>query len=108
MQVSRSLMLVVFQSQLIGVDKNSRHNRKNRLNRYSIIITMDIWQFLFGWTDDFLDNLPKRFGCAIFSLIVVEIMAVLWFLVALFSASGRDKVWEWTNNVIEWLNDKLD
>ena len=62
----------------------------------------DIWQFLFGWIDDFLDNLPKRFGCAIFSLIIVEVMAVLWFLVALFSASGRDKVWEWTNSVIEW------
>ena len=35
-------------------------------------------------------------------------MAVLWFLVALCSASGRDKVWEWTNDVIEWLNDKFD
>ena len=69
---------------------------------------MDIWQFLFGWLDDFLDNLPKRFGCAIFSLIVVEVMAVLWFLVALCSARGRDKVWEWTNNIVEWLNDKFD
>ena len=34
-------------------------------------------------------------------------MAVLWFLAALFSTSGRDKVWEWTNNVIEWLNENL-
>ena len=69
---------------------------------------MDIWQFLFGWMDDFLDNLPKRFGCAIFSLIIVEIMAVLWFLVALFSASGRDKVCELPNSVIEWLYEKFE
>jgi hypothetical protein len=35
-------------------------------------------------------------------------MAVLWFLVALFSAKGRDKVWEWTTKVIEWLGEKFD
>ena len=69
---------------------------------------MDIWQFLFGWMDDFLDNLPKRFGCAVLTLIVLEVMAVLCFLAALCSAKWRDKVWEWTSNMIESLNNKFD
>lgn len=69
---------------------------------------MDIWQFLFGWMDDFLDNLPKRFGCAILTLIVLEVMAVLCFFAALCSANWRDKVWGWTNNIIESLNNKFN